>query len=263
MSSIVYLVTGASRGIGLALVTLLAARPNTIVFAGARDPARATALQALAKSHPDRFHVVKLIVPDKDDHLAAAEEIKRIAGRLDVVIANAAFCGRLRLVSRPTPRGYGQAFRGAGRICKGIFTQVNTIGPLILFQTTYPLLKESKTPKFVTISSGMGSITFAGQTDVLAIPYGASKAAVNWDTRKLHHDFPDFIIFPISPGTVSTDGSRAAFENSPGTKELFEAFPPITPEESARATLEQIDVATRETHGGQFVDYTGLGKWEW
>lgn len=168
-------------------------------------------------------------------------------------------------------------------------SQVNTNGPLVLFQTTYPLLKESKTPKFVTISSGMGSITFAGQTDVLTIPYGASKAAVNWVTRKLHHDFPDFgeylltfllsvsttshilsnfpsrpsVIFPISPGTVSTDGSRAVFENSPGTKELFEAFPPITPEESARAILEQIDVATRETHGGQFVDYTGLGKWEW
>ena len=37
----------------------------------------------------------------------------------------------------------------------------------------------------------MGSITFAGQTDVLTIPYGASKAAVNWVARKLHHDFPD------------------------------------------------------------------------
>lgn len=76
---------------GLALVTLLAARPNTIVFAGARDPARATALQALAKAHPVRFHILRLIVPDKEDHLAAAEEIKRIAGQLDVVIANAAF----------------------------------------------------------------------------------------------------------------------------------------------------------------------------
>ncbi|KAL1700544.1 hypothetical protein EV121DRAFT_295103 [Schizophyllum commune] len=251
MSPTVYFVTGASRGIGLALVTLLAARPNTIVFAGARDPARATALQALATAHPDRFHILKLIVPDKADHLAAAEEIKRIAGRLDVVIANAAFAdvfdSALDLRAEDMVRHF----------------EVNTIGPLILFQTTYPLLKESKTPKFVTISSGMGSITFAGQTDVLTIPYGASKAAVNWVTCKLHHDFPDFVIFPISPGTVSTDGSRAVFENSPGTKELFEAFPPITPEESARAILEQIDVATRETHGGQFVDYTGLGKWEW
>ncbi|KAL1754506.1 hypothetical protein FB107DRAFT_215637 [Schizophyllum commune] len=251
MSPTVYLVTGASRGIGLALVTLLAARPNTIVFAGARDPARATALQALAKLHPDRFHILKLIVPDKDDHLAAAEEIMRVAGRLDVVIANAAFADVFDSALDLRPEDMVRHF------------EVNTIGPLILFQTTYPLLKESKTPKFVTISSGMGSITFAGQTDVLTIPYGASKAAVNWVTRKLHHDFPDFVIFPISPGTVSTDGSRAVFENSPGTKELFEAFPPITPEESARATLEQIDVATRETHGGQFVDYTGLGKWKW
>ena len=86
-------------------------------------------------------------------------------------------------------------------------SQVNTIGPLILFQTTYSLLKESKAPKFVTISSGMGSITFAGQTDVLTIPYGTSKAAVNWVTRKLHHDFPDFgeylLTFLLSVSTTS------------------------------------------------------------
>ena len=70
--------------------------------------------------------------------------------------------------------------------------QVNTNGALVLFQAAYPLLKESKTPKFVAVSSVIGSITMAAQLPVNVYPYGASKAAINWIMRKLHHDFPDF-----------------------------------------------------------------------
>ena len=48
-------------------------------------------------------------------------------------------------------------------------------------------------------------------------------------------------------------------------KDMMEAFnfSLITAEDSARGILEQVDIATRETHGGQFVDYLGLGKWSW
>ncbi|KAI5892428.1 NAD(P)-binding protein [Schizophyllum commune H4-8] len=252
MAPTVYLVSGASRGIGLAIVTQLSSRPDVIVFAGARDPARATNLQALAKSHPGRFHILELTSPDKANNIAAVEEIKRVAGRLDVVIANA---------------GIGNAFESALELRTEDMIrhfEVNTNGALVLFQATYPLLKESKTRKFVTVSSGLGSIALAGQMPVLMYPYGASKAALNWVTRKLHHDFPEFVIFPINPGAVLTEGALAVNERAPGMKEMLEASPaPISAEESARGTLEQIDLATRETHGGQFVDYTGLGKWGW
>ena len=64
-------------------------------------------------------------------------------------------------------------------------------GPLVLFQTTYSLLKESKDPKFVTISTGLGSIERGAAVSARVCAYGASKAALNWVTRKLHHDFPD------------------------------------------------------------------------
>lgn len=70
--------------------------------------------------------------------------------------------------------------------------QVNTNGPLVLFQATYTLLQKSAKPKFIVVSSGMGSITIGANLPVNTYAYGASKAAVNWVTRKLHHDFPDF-----------------------------------------------------------------------
>ncbi|KAL1667286.1 hypothetical protein GGF50DRAFT_48855 [Schizophyllum commune] len=253
MSPTVYLVTGANRGIGLALVAALAAaRPDVVVFAGARDLSRADKLHALSSAHPGCVHAIKVVSADKENNKAAIEEIKRVAGHLDVVIANA---------------GIGDSYEKALEVPSEQMVrhfEINTNGPLVLFQTTYPLLRESKTPKFVTISSALGSIALAGQMALDVYAYGTSKAAINWVMRKLHHDFPDMIIFPISPGRVLTDMAQAASkDDTPEQKAMRAAFPAITPEESARGILEQVDVATRETHGGQFVDVTGLGKWEW
>ncbi|KAI5896218.1 uncharacterized protein SCHCODRAFT_02614247 [Schizophyllum commune H4-8] len=39
--------------------------------------------------------------------------------------------------------------------------------------------------------------------------------------------------------------------------------PMVDAEENAKGMLAQIDQATRETHGGKFVDYRGVGNWEW
>jgi NAD(P)-dependent dehydrogenase (short-subunit alcohol dehydrogenase family) len=106
MPPTVYLVSGANRGIGksnptqsarlsltsalpgLGIVKALATRPETIVFAGARTPSSANALGELAKTQKN-VHVLKLTSCDEADNHAAVAEIKRIAGALHVVIANA------------------------------------------------------------------------------------------------------------------------------------------------------------------------------
>ncbi|KAJ7432710.1 hypothetical protein B0H11DRAFT_2297241 [Mycena galericulata] len=85
---IVYLISGANRGIGYSLAAAIAARLNTIVFAGARDPA-AQSLKDLAAKHSN-VHPVKLTSGDQADNEAAIAEIQKTAGRLDVIIANAA-----------------------------------------------------------------------------------------------------------------------------------------------------------------------------
>ena len=75
--------------------------------------------------------------------------------------------------------------------CLGL--QINVNGPLLLFQATHDLLEKSSDPKFVAISSVVGSIA-AGGTNFEGgfYAYGASKAALNWVVRKLHHDFENF-----------------------------------------------------------------------
>ncbi|KAI4519356.1 NAD(P)-binding protein [Schizophyllum commune Loenen D] len=250
MSPTVYLVSGANRGIGLSLVTLLAARPDTIVFAGAREPARATDLQALATAHPNRVYPVKLISADRAINAAAAEEIKKVGGKLDVIIANAAISECIENMLGVPKEELVRHF------------EINSVGPLMLFQAVWPLLKASPAPKFVPITSMVGSVEVGSLFDIDNIPYGTSKAALNWITRKLHHDFPELIAFPINPGTVETDLLKNG-RKDPKVVEALKTLPPITPEESARGILEQVDKATRETHGGQFVNYVGQERIPW
>lgn len=251
MSSTVYLITGANRGIGLAVTSQLAARPNATIFAGARDPSRAKELRALAEALPGRVHVVKIISSDRVNNDAAAEEIKQIAGRLDVIIANAGINDCFKSALEVPPSEIMRHF------------EVNTNGPLVLFQAMYALLRTSPAPKFVPISTGYGSIELGTQFPGDVYPYGASKAALNWVTRKLHHDFPELIVFPLCPGSVETGLATGAVEMDSSISELVKKFPFISTRESAEGIIEQVDIASRETHGGQFVDYTGLGKWAW
>jgi len=74
---------------GLGLVTALARRDNVMVFTGARRPTEATDLQALVQQYPGKVHIVKLTSCDKAENEAAVATIDALAGRLDVVIANA------------------------------------------------------------------------------------------------------------------------------------------------------------------------------
>jgi NAD(P)-dependent dehydrogenase (short-subunit alcohol dehydrogenase family) len=66
---------------------------------------------------------------------------------------------------------------------------VNAVGTLVLFQATYPLLKASTpAPKFVTIGSRSGSISQGADLPLPVMPYGISKAAQLYITRKLRHE---------------------------------------------------------------------------
>ena len=57
----------------------------------------------------------------------------------------------------------------------------------------------------MTISSALGSIALAGQMALDVYAYGASKAAVNWVMRKLHHDFPDMGQYDFVDSLVMID----------------------------------------------------------
>ena len=61
----VWVVTGASRGIGLELVQQLVARGEVVVGA-ARNPEASSALKKLESSSPGKLHLVKIDVEDPE-----------------------------------------------------------------------------------------------------------------------------------------------------------------------------------------------------
>lgn len=247
MSLTSYLVSGANRGIGLGLVTALATRPNTVVFAGARNPAAATQLNDLAAKHSDKVHVLKLVSGDKPGNLAAVEQIKKISGHLDVVIANAGIGDYFASTLEMKPEEMTRHF------------DVNVNGTLVLFQTTYPLLKESAAPKFVPIGSLVGSVSIGSQFPARMLAYGASKAAVHYLVRKIYQEHPELTTFAVNPGDgVATDMATRTFEAEPGMKGMT----PIPVEDSVNGMLNIIDGATRESLGGEFVNFDGT-KFTW
>jgi len=240
----VYLVSGANRGIGLAIVNALATCSGTIVFAGARTPNMAVDLVELVDKYPGKVHILKLTSSNREDNDAAMKEIERVAGRLDVVIANAGISDY-----------YGPALTTPENQMREHFN-INVVGTHVLFQATYPLLSAStSSPKFIPISSVGGSITIGSSFPAGIVAYGASKAAENYLARKLHFEHPELICFPIHPGGVSTDMAKFASENDPVMKELLAVT--ITPEKSAASILKLVQNSTREKDGGKFLKYNG------
>jgi short-subunit dehydrogenase len=82
------IVTGASRGIGLALVTkLLESRPDAFVFATTR--VNSVDLNKLHESFPTALRILTLNVEDESQYASLTDEIRGLTDRLDYVIANA------------------------------------------------------------------------------------------------------------------------------------------------------------------------------
>ncbi|EIN05948.1 NAD(P)-binding protein [Punctularia strigosozonata HHB-11173 SS5] len=247
MAPVVYLVSGANRGLGFGIVAALVARDNVVVFAGVRNPSSADALTNLGAKHPGKLHIVQLTSADKADNERAVAEITAKVGRLDAVIANA---GILSWVGPSVEAPVNEVAR---------HFEVNAIGPLVLFQATFPLLKASTaSPKFAIISSLGGSITVGTEIPFGFLPYGMSKAAVNYVAKKLHVEYANdgLVSFSIEPGPTMTDMLTALDGGS--------FVPPdiLPPDEVGRRIAKLVEEATRENASGQFIEHTGK-KIEW
>ncbi|KAF9477682.1 NAD(P)-binding protein [Pholiota conissans] len=242
----IYLITGTTRGIGLALVDQFASKdPSAVVYAGARNPygPGSTKLKHIANKYPGRVIIVKCVSGDKEINEALAKEIFARHGRVDTVISNAAISNYIGKIHEAPVNEFPEHFA------------VNTVGAIVLFQSFYALLKASPYPRFIPISSGGGSIGLVPSfTPLDMAPYGPSKAALNWVARKIHFENEWLVCFPLCPGGVNTDmGILDAEQVEKLTR---------TPTEAASLLVDIIRASTREKDGGTFVSIEG-GKHPW
>jgi NAD(P)-dependent dehydrogenase (short-subunit alcohol dehydrogenase family) len=231
------LITGANRGIGLALTEALAAKGWKVV-ATAREPSEARELTALAASDPD------VTVEQLD--LANDAQVQALAAKyrgrsIDVLVNNAGVLG-------------DNATQRMPRFDYANFEQVMHVNVFAQLQLSVALLDSvasSRQKKIVAISSLAGSV-FNNQQARDNYFYRASKSALNMTMRTLQNDVRDrgVVVGIFHPGAVDTVLNRGFRNDAPKPPGI------LTPEESAAALVKLIERLGPEM-GGRFYSYTG------
>ncbi|MFF7251145.1 SDR family NAD(P)-dependent oxidoreductase [Embleya sp. NPDC008237] len=195
------LVTGANKGIGYEIAVGLGAL-GWSVGVGARDEQRReTAVEKLRAAGIDAFGV-PLDVTDDASATAAARLIEQRAGRLDVLVNNAAITGGMP--QEPT--------RVDPAVIRTV-VETNVIGVIRVTNAMMPLLRRSSAPRIVNMSSSVGSLTrqsgTAGEqtTGPVAVAYAPSKTFLNAVTLQYARELSgtNVLINAGCPGFVATD----------------------------------------------------------
>jgi len=236
-----YLITGTSRGLGLAFATKLLEDPENVVVATARNTS-APGLAALAAKTPaGRLHLVTLDVSKEDAFppaVAAADAL--LPNGLDYLIANAA-------VDYQTFKTLGNDV-DFNKFQEELF--VNVISPAITLRAFTPLLNKGTAKKVLFMGSEMGSLTASEHVPLLGDTYSVGKAALHMLVRKygaaLKVQGSDIILLNVFPGLVP------ATELGAGVASYFKKYAPDYPlislEDSITGTLKVLHTATKEDH---------------
>ena len=176
------------------------------MIAGVRDPTSTSskALESLPHGEGSKVILVKIESISETDAKAAVELLKskHQITKLDVVIANAGISNYYGKVGVTPLKEFTEHY------------QVNTLGPVILFQAVLPLLDAASTPKFVIISTEAASLASLEHIPLEHAAYGSSKVAANFVAKKIHVEYPNIIAFPLNPGWLQTDvGSSTSQSN--------------------------------------------------
>ncbi|KAL4769276.1 putative sterigmatocystin biosynthesis ketoreductase stcE [Aspergillus nidulans var. acristatus] len=245
----VYLVTGASRGLGRGLVQAFLLRPNSIVIAGLRNrAAQASALDALPRGENSSLIAVQLDSGSKSDPTDAVSILQRDYGirHLDVVIANAAIAANYGPAST-MPLEYLDTHM-----------QINAYAVLLLFQATRVLLQAAASPQFICVGAPISTITEMESCARAPLTnYALSKLAACYLVRKLHFENKWLVAYIVDPGHIQSDmGAQAA--RLFGRKEA-----PTTIEESVAGICARMAEADKDTTSGRFILFSDGSDVPW
>jgi NAD(P)-dependent dehydrogenase (short-subunit alcohol dehydrogenase family) len=227
------LITGASRGLGLALARALAERGWTLIL----DARGAGALEAARAELAQRTRVVALAgdVTDAGHRLALAAAARAVGG-LDAVVNNAGILG-----PSPQPNLFDYPLDALEAVYR-----TNALAPLALLQATRGALQPGA--RILNVTSDAASEAYPGWGG-----YGSSKAALEQLSAVLAAENPDLRVYWVDPGDMRTQMHQEAFpgeditdrplpdESVPGLVTLLEGDRP-----SGRYTARALatDVAT-------------------
>ena len=223
------LITGANRGLGLALTTHYADRGWQVIAT-----CRQSSLELDQLAQQSNVRVESLDVGDEASIAKISRQLHDVS--IDVLINNAGIYG---LTPAPLSEIKAEDFMRC--------MQVNALGPLLVSRALAENVSRSERRVITNISSRLGSIEANdwGRWYV----YGASKTSLNRITVQLADTLSEknITVIAMHPGWVST--------------EIGGAKAPVSPAQSASGIYDVIDTLEFE-RSGSFCDFTGAA-WPW
>jgi len=242
-------VTGANRGVGLALVKRLR-ETGYEVAACCREPADADDLRAFAQAAGG----VAIHALDVTDDAAASGVAAGMADRsVDLLIANAGVFG-----------GSRQTFEDFSAADMLQTLNVNTVGVARTIEAFLPLVDKGAEKKIAAISSGMGGIAETGGS---YYAYRASKAALNMFLKLYAAEEPEVHFTALAPGLIdtamqayiSTIEDDADYETIQRLKAARNTPDMPSAEEAARSIIDILD-KLKQRESGAFVDIRKMNQ---
>jgi NAD(P)-dependent dehydrogenase (short-subunit alcohol dehydrogenase family) len=226
------LITGASRGLGLALAHRLSTEGWQLII----DARGAEALEAARVTLAEQARVIAIAGDVTDsDHRHALVEAARDLGGLDALVNNASLLG-------PSPQP--ELLDYPLEVLEQVY-RTNVIAPLALVQALRDELKSGAC--VINITSDAGVEAYEGWGG-----YGSSKAALEQLSNILAAENPAFHVYWVDPGDMRTQMHQEAFpgedisdrplpeESVPAFLELLKGVRP-SGRYSARRLLKELD----------------------
>jgi 3-oxoacyl-[acyl-carrier protein] reductase len=190
------IVTGGSRGIGRAIVRLLAAEGANVTFFYRDNADAAREVVEAARGAGHEVSAEQVDVRDSATCAAAVEAIAARAERLDILVNNA---GTIR--DNPLA-GFSDAD------VKDVL-DTNVTGVFNVTRAVVPYMISQRRGRIVNLSSVSGEKGGRGQTN-----YAASKGAINAFTRALAVELAPrkISVNAVAPGVIETEMSEAVRE---------------------------------------------------
>ena len=135
---------------------------------------------------------LEIDVADSDSVTNAAREFSSSEDHLDVLVNNAGIIAD----------GDGAILEISDDLFRKTL-ETNTLGALRVARVFTPLLRKSKAPRVINVSSSSGQLTSGA--DGWAPAYSISKSALNGVTSQLAAALPKFAVNSVCPGWVRTD----------------------------------------------------------
>jgi len=236
------IITGASRGIGLAIAENLASKGCALIL-NYTSPTSATLCEELGTRLQTEYGITTLVVqadmgnPIGPEHLVNTAKNhfshpKTGKFQIDIIVNNAGIA-KNQTISEVQISNFDSQYK------------VNVLGPLLLMQAALPYLPHDRSGRIVNLSSVSSTMGFIGQS-----VYGGTKAALEAMSRTWSRELSArCTVNCVNPGPVKTDmWQRTTAE----FKSALKPYVQIAPLQQIRPDVDDADlVADADILGGR------------